>query len=216
MHLLFNLLFLLKDLFHIERELQGCTQLYRSPLRRFRYWPCFHLPSKNTSWLFKNDHWISFLCTGCYWIPLRVWTNNYILHNFLLHGIIWLDCFEVYLVLFLHVFYHAILHLLWNDDDSTHTKSQRGFHHCCSILYALEPFQWLYDSSQGKELVVIQSFSNCVSSLIPYVLLVFGETGKNGKELASCNYFFDFSLGIFCPLLERSPNSAECTMYQRL
>jgi hypothetical protein len=43
MHLLFNLLFLLKDLFHIERELQGCTQLYRSPLRRFRYWPCFHL-----------------------------------------------------------------------------------------------------------------------------------------------------------------------------
>jgi len=49
MHLLFNLLFLLKDLFHIERELQGCTQLYRLPSRRFRYWPCFHLPSKNTS-----------------------------------------------------------------------------------------------------------------------------------------------------------------------
>lgn len=35
MHQLFSQLFLLKDLFHIERELQGCTQLYHLHLLRF-------------------------------------------------------------------------------------------------------------------------------------------------------------------------------------
>ena len=38
-----------------------------------------------------------------------------------------------------------------NDDHDSHSKSQCGCHYCCSFLYAVEPLQWLYDSSQGNK-----------------------------------------------------------------
>lgn len=149
----FNLLCLLKDLSPTERELQGCTRLYHLHLLRFIFWFQFLLPSwinccvVTVSWCICR---LQYICAGCNRVPIRIYTMHDLLLNLLLHGFIWVDVFEIRLVHILHVFYHAILYLLWNDDYCCHTKSQCGRHHCCSILHAMESFQRLYDSSQGN------------------------------------------------------------------
>lgn len=86
---------------------------------------------------------------GCHWVPLCAWASTHIQHSVLRHGFIWVDYFKIYMVHLFYVFHHAILHLLRNDDNSSHAESQCSFHHCCSFLYALEPLQWIYDTSQG-------------------------------------------------------------------
>lgn len=63
------------------------------------------------------------LCAGCHRVPLCVCTDNYLLHNFLLPGFIWVDCLQIYLVHILYVFHHAVLHLVWDDDNCCNTKS---------------------------------------------------------------------------------------------
>lgn len=84
---------------------------------------------------------------GCYWVSLCICPVSYILLNILFHGFLWMDCCKVHLVHILHVLHNAVFYILWNDDHGRHTKSSSCCHHCCTILYALEPFQWFHDPS---------------------------------------------------------------------
>ena len=51
----------------------------------------------------------------------------------------------------LYVLDDALLHFLWNDDNRHDTQSQCCCHYWCSFLHDLEPLQWIYDPSYGKQ-----------------------------------------------------------------
>lgn len=59
---------------------------------------------------------------------------------------------EVPLVHILHVLHLTVLHVLRDDDNFRYTQSQRCRHRCCSVLYDVEPLQWLHDFSHGNNL----------------------------------------------------------------
>jgi len=88
--------------------------------------------------------------TGCHRVPVCVCTICDLQLYFLLHGLIPVEPFQVYVVFILHVLHLVILHLLRNDDYCCHTQSQCRCNTCCSILYDVEPFQWIHDPSHGN------------------------------------------------------------------
>lgn len=147
MQLLLNLWYLLKDLFHTEREQLECIQLYLLLLRR-----CIHFVFLSQLCIFFSlncSQWRFFSCAGRYRAPLRICAGDHILHHLLFIGCISVDFFEVRLVFVLHVLHNAVLHTLRDDDDGNNTQSQCGCNHRSPTLHAVEPFQRIHDSSQG-------------------------------------------------------------------
>lgn len=61
------------------------------------------------------------MSAGRHRIPLCFCSGAYLLHRLLFHGLVPVDIFEVRLVLVLYVFYHDVLHFLWDDDHGSDT-----------------------------------------------------------------------------------------------
>ena len=92
--------------------------------------------------------------TGSNRASIRFYSNNPLWRHSLCNARIRVDSCQVLLVYFLH-----LLHLLRNDDSSSHSKPQ----HCCCIFNVLlrivESFLWFYYSSNSKfKIYLISTF----------------------------------------------------------